>query len=104
MNRRSKVEVFVDILKVVAREGDIRRTRLMYKANLAWNVLKDSLDLMETRGMIKSEEKSSGIFVSITQEGYNLLRRFSDVESAFTPFIRSSDRPVYATLPMAASN
>ncbi len=97
MIRRSKMEVLVDILKVIAREGAIRRTTLMYKANLAWKVLKESLNVMESRGMIKSEQKPSGLFVSITQEGYDLLGRFSDVETALIPEPETRSEPVYAT-------
>lgn len=106
MIRRSKLEVFVDILRVVAQEGEIRRTRVMYKANLAWKVLKDSLDVMERRGIIKSEAKTAGVFVSLTQEGYNVLRRFSEVESAFTPQIQTqtSGSSLFAAAPLHASH
>ena len=47
MIRRSKIEVFADVMKVVASERVIRRTRIMYKANHAWKVLKDALFLRE---------------------------------------------------------
>ena len=103
MIRRSKLEVFVDILRVVSQEGEIRRTRVMYRANLAWKVLKESLDVMEKRGMIKSEEKASGVFVSLTQEGYNVLRRYSEVESAFTPQIAVGSGSIFAAAPVHAS-
>ena len=98
MIRRSKLEVFVDVLRVVAREGEIRRTRVMFKANLAWKVLRESLDLMEKTGMIKSEEKASGVFISLTQEGYKLLQRFSEVESAFSPQVPDDASPILATV------
>ncbi len=106
MIRRSKLEVFVDILKVVSQEGEIRRTRVMYKANLAWKVLKDSLDVMEKRGIIKSEAKSSGVFVSLTQEGYNVLHRFNEVESAFAPQIQTqaAGSSIFAAAPLRASH
>jgi predicted transcriptional regulator len=89
MIRRSKLEVFADIIKVVAEEGEVRRTRVMYRANLAWKVLKDSLDFLEKKGILTSQQKDSGVFVSLTQEGYNVLRRFNDLESVFTTPMKS---------------
>ena len=84
MIRRSKIEVFADVMKVVASEREIRRTRIMYKANLAWKVLKDALDFLEDKNILKTETRESGIFVSLTDEGYGVLRRFNELEEVFT--------------------
>ena len=104
MIRRSKIEVFADVMKVVAEEREIRRTRIMYKANLAWKVLKEALDFLELKGIVRSENKESGIFVSLTDEGYGVLRRFNELEEVFTkpavlisqqgPSVLASARPV----------
>ncbi len=104
MTRRSKLEVFVDILNAIAEEGEIRRTKVMFRANLAWNVLNESLDTMEKTGTIKTERKSSGVFLSLTQEGYNLLRRFSEFESAFNPQPQVGSGAVLVTSLLEASN
>ena len=91
MIRRSKIEVFADVMKVVAEEREIRRTRIMYKANLAWKVLTEALDFLENKGILRSENKDSGIFVSLTDEGYGVLRRFSELEEVFsTPAVLES--------------
>lgn len=98
MIRRSKIEVFADVMKVVAEEREMRRTRIMYKANLAWKVLKDALDFLERKGMLKSETKDSGVFVSLTDEGYGVLRRFNELEEVFTrPTVLMSqqEQPVF---------
>ncbi len=98
--RRSKIEVFADVMKVVAEEREIRRTRIMYKANLAWKVLKESLDFLEGKGILKSEEKVAGIFVSLTDEGYGILRRFNELEEVFTKptvVLAQQEAPVFAT-------
>ena len=106
MIRRSKIEVFADVMKVVAEEQEIRRTRIMYKANLAWKVLKEALDFLEQKGILKSENKEAGIFVSLTAEGYGVLRRFNELEEVFTkptvvmtqqePSVFVSARPIFA--------
>ncbi len=82
--RRSKIEVFADVMKVIAEEGEMRRTRVMYKANLAWKVLKEALDFLEQKGMVRSQAKDSGTFVSLTDEGYGVLRRFNELEAVFS--------------------
>jgi predicted transcriptional regulator len=94
--RRSKIEVFADVMKVVAEEREIRRTRIMYRANLAWKVLQDALDFLEGKGILRSESKDSGIFVSLTDEGYGVLRRFNELEE---PVVVASkqEAPVFAT-------
>ncbi len=58
MIRRSKLEVFMDIMKVVAEEREMKRTRIMYKANLAWTVLNDALDSMEKKGILEKQGDS----------------------------------------------
>lgn len=75
----------MDISKVIAEEGETKRTRIMYKANLAWTVLNSALDSMEKKGIVTSKETPSGIQVSLTPSGLDLLKRFSEVESTFIP-------------------
>ena len=104
MIRRSKIEVFADVMKVVASEREIRRTRIMYKANLAWKVLKDALDFLEEKGILKAQNRDSGIFVSLTDEGYSVLRRFSELEEVFTkPSVLPSQQesPIFASARMS---
>ncbi len=68
----------------------------MFKANLAWNVMNEALDTMERQGMIRVE-RSRGVFISLTQEGYDLLHKFSEVESAFRPQLQGFTGPIIAT-------
>jgi len=100
MIRRSKLEVFMDIMKVVAEEREMRRTRIMYKANLAWKVLKDALDNMEKRGILVSQETPSGTFVKLTPEGQQVLERFCEVESIFVERTDSAMQLMYPTTKM----
>jgi len=39
MTRRSKLEMYVDILKALARHGPLKLTHIMYKANVNCSVL-----------------------------------------------------------------
>jgi predicted transcriptional regulator len=101
MIRRSKLEIFMDIMKVVAEERGMKRTRIMYKANLAWNVLNNALDTMEKKGILESTKTASGVVVVPTTDGIKLLRRFADVESVFSEPIAGAEGLMYPTSKMA---
>ncbi|HVC26820.1 MAG TPA: winged helix-turn-helix domain-containing protein [Nitrososphaerales archaeon] len=97
MIRRSKLEVFMDIMKVVAEEREMKRTRIMYKANLAWTVLNDALDSMEKKGILASKDTPSGVVVTPTPDGLNLLQRFREVESVFMEPTANAEGLIYPT-------
>jgi predicted transcriptional regulator len=44
--RRSKLEMYIDILKVLAQRGPLKLTHIMYKANVNCSVLKEYLDFL----------------------------------------------------------
>ncbi len=92
--RRSKLEVMVDILKVIAEEREIRRTRIMYRANLAWKVLREALDFLEKNRILESRATPSGVFVSLTAEGYKVLQRYTEIESVFVPIAPAMMPPI----------
>jgi len=100
MIRRSKLEVFMDIMKVVAEEREMKRTRIMYKANLAWTVLTDALDSMEKKGILESKTTPSGVVVTPTSNGLTLLQRFCEVESVFAKPIPAAEGMIYPTTRM----
>jgi len=83
MVRRSRLEVFLDIIKAAAIP-EIRRTRIMYRANISWIVFKDALRTSEEKGILKSEIRGKEIYVSLTNEGYRVLERFNEIEQAFS--------------------
>ena len=97
MIRRSKLEVFMDIMKVVAEEREMKRTRIMYKANLAWTVLNEALDSMERKGILASKDTPSGVVVTPTEGGLDLLKRFREVESVFMEPTSSAEGLIYPT-------
>jgi len=45
--RRSKLEMYIDILKVLAHRGPLKLTHIMYKANVNFRELKQVLPLVE---------------------------------------------------------
>lgn len=80
--RRSKLEMYVDILKVLARHGPLKLTHIMYKANVNCSVLKEYLNFLMQQNLI--EEKTVGkkrIVYAITQRGITVLKYFRELKT-----------------------
>jgi len=85
--RRSKLEMYVDVLKVLARNGPLKLTHIMYKANVNCNVLKQYLDflvqqnLIEKQTLQKKRRKARGVY-AITERGRTVLKYFGELNRA----------------------
>jgi len=80
--RRSKLEMYIDILKVLARHGQLKLTHIMYKANVNCSVLKQYLDFLIEQNLV--EEKSVGkkrIVYAITERGRTVLKHFRELRT-----------------------
>jgi predicted transcriptional regulator len=65
--RKSKLEIRVDILKILASQGPKKLTQLMHKTNLSQSVLELHLDFLIQQNLV--EEQNLGkdeIFYAIT--------------------------------------
>jgi len=81
MMRRSKLEMYIDILKVLAHRGPLKLTHIMYKANVNCSVLKEHLDFLMKQGLV--EERTSGkqrVVYVITQRGITVLKHFKELK------------------------
>ena len=70
--RRSKLETYIDILKVV-REGTHKPTKIMYKANLSWKPLMNNLEFMIKQGLLRKEKDGVHTTYYITDNGKEIL-------------------------------
>ena len=76
--KRSKLEIFLDILKAVSN-GTHKPTRIMYKSNLSWKPLKKTLESMIKQGLIKEEKNRIQSTYYITDKGKEILNYFKEV-------------------------
>jgi predicted transcriptional regulator len=79
--RRSKLEMYIDILKVLAHKGPLKLTHIMYKANVNCSVLKEYLDFLIQQNLV--EEKTLGkkrTVYAITQRGLTVLKYFRELK------------------------
>jgi predicted transcriptional regulator len=81
--RRAKLEMYVDILKVLARNGPLKLTHIMYKANVNCNVLSRYLDFLIQQNLVEKRTlKKKRVVYAITDRGRTILKHFREVQSA----------------------
>lgn len=76
--RRSRVEVMVDILRVI-KTGEKMQTHIMYKSNTSYAVLDSNLSFMEKAGLIYCNWRPGYLVmhredIVLTPRGFELLR------------------------------
>jgi predicted transcriptional regulator len=79
--RRSKLEMYVDIISVLAHRGPLKLTHVMYKANVNCSVLKEYLDFLIKQGLV--EERTAGkqrVVYAVTQRGITVLKYFKELK------------------------
>jgi len=79
--RRSKLEMYVDILSVLAHRGPLKLTHIMYKANVNCSVLSEYLVFLMEKGLVEERilRKSRKVY-AITQRGVTVLKYFGELK------------------------
>lgn len=78
--RRSRMERYLDIMRVVARHGPIKQTHIMYKANLSWVELKKNLDHLMKLKMVTEIDDESGPLYAISETGLSTIYSYEKIE------------------------
>ena len=72
--RRSKLEMNVDILKILASQGPMKLTQLMDKTDLSQSVLKQQLNFLMQQNLVEGQNLNKDkIFYVITGRGLRVL-------------------------------
>ncbi len=96
--RRSKLEMYIDILKVLAQRGPLKLTHIMYKANVNCSVLKEYLDFLIQQNLV--EEQTVGkkrIVYVVSEKGLMVLKYFRELK-VLLPVIEEGQVRVPAVL------
>ncbi len=79
--KRSKLEMYVDILQVLAQRGPLKVTHIMYKANVNFSVLKEYLDFLLKQGLVEERTiRKQRIVYAVTQRGITVLKYFKELK------------------------
>lgn len=75
--RRSKLEIIHDMLQAIQdRNGKIKPTHLLYKSNLSHQKMKESLEELVDKQMVREEKGKHGAYIIITDAGLKFLQEF----------------------------
>ena len=81
--RRSKLETYVDILKVLAHKGPLKLTHIMHGANVNCGILKEYLDFLISQGLVEERiVAKSKVVYTTTQRGVTVLKYFRELKQA----------------------
>ncbi len=75
--RRSHLERYIDIISTLLRCGPLKKSQIMYQANVNSVVLKEDLHFLVKQALV--EELNNGkdsIVFGVTQRGINVTRYF----------------------------
>jgi len=83
--RRSKLEIYIDILNVLALKGQLKLTHIMYKSNVNCKVLKEQLEFLIKNNLVEERilRKERTVY-GITPKGFLVLKYFREIEIVFT--------------------
>jgi len=82
MARRSKMEICIDILRVVS-EGNLKPTHVVYKANVSWPRLMKHLGFLQSQGLLATTSAEPwGERYFITEKGIEVLNYYRKIECA----------------------
>ena len=81
--RRSKLEMYVDVLKALALRGPLKLTHIMYKANVNCSVLSEYLEFLLKQGLVEERTvKKNKTVYAVTQHGISVLKAFRELTQA----------------------
>ena len=79
--KRNRIDIIYDILRVIQeRGGKIKKTHLMYKANLSHGQMKLYLDELCKKGLIENNIFLNKYLIEITKKGGDFCRRYIQVK------------------------
>jgi predicted transcriptional regulator len=82
--RRSKLEMYIDILDVLAFRGPLKLTHIMYKSNVNCSVLKEQLDFLLKNNLVEERiMKKERVVYALTQRGTSVLKAFREIKQVF---------------------
>jgi predicted transcriptional regulator len=79
--RRSKLETYTDILKVLVNRGPLKTTHLMQKININSKTFKEYVEFLVKQGLVKERSVKEGrIVFEITPRGVLVLKGLKELE------------------------
>jgi predicted transcriptional regulator len=79
--QRSKFEMYVDILSILARGGPLKLTHMMNKSRVNCSTLKGHIDFLLNQGLVEEcNHGKVGIVFAVTPRGITTLKYFNVIK------------------------
>jgi len=78
MERRNKLNIIYDILRVIRAKGEIKKTHIMYQANLSHSQMKLYLEELYGKEFIENTDSKRPL-IRITGKGEDFFRQYAQV-------------------------
>lgn len=98
--KRSKFEVCIDILKVVAHRGPLKVTYIMRKANINHKALNEQLDFLIAQGLIETRQEGERRVFTVTQQGITVLKYFRELKQVLPTTQEDKKQPAVIMNPI----
>jgi predicted transcriptional regulator len=95
MKKRSRYDVYAEIIEVVARKSECSLTRISYGANLSVGRAKKNLDLLVSHGFLQEAVVSGDLRYSVTKWGMGFLETYRRMRK----FFAALDEPIRVSPP-----
>jgi len=93
--RRDRLYIIADIL-VIAKDGSLK-TQIMYRANLSFAQLKEYLNFLLKRELLKVNTENRKTFYKTTSKGVKYLENYEEISNLLR---RGGGNPVKASSPI----
>lgn len=81
---RSKLEMYIDVLKFLSDHGPQKITHIAYKANMSHSVLSGFLEFLMKHGLVeKRPVGGKRVVYAITRKGTAAVKKFSEFKRQF---------------------
>lgn len=91
--RRTRYEIYAELLDLVSRKGVSRVTRASYGANLPVDRAKEALGFLASRGFVKEDNFGDSVIYRITSRGREYLETFRHMRKLFAALDQESREP-----------
>ncbi|UCE96176.1 MAG: hypothetical protein JSV51_00780 [Candidatus Bathyarchaeota archaeon] len=88
--RRTRYEIYAELLDLVSRKGFSRVTRASYGANLPVDRAKETLSFLATRGFLREDNLDDSVIYRITSRGREYLETFRHMRKLFAALDKES--------------
>jgi predicted transcriptional regulator len=80
--RRSKLEMYVDILKVLMHNGPLMETKIKCKSRIINVKLNERMNFLIKHDLVEQRSIKRKTVFAVTQNGINILKYFGELEQA----------------------